>query len=130
MDKAQVMKLLRDIEWGIRVGDLDTCPSCWEPGAKGHHKNCKLAAVLNEEKRIVAIMGGGDWYDASVEHLVVPSGMDLNAEHRAYREWYHREYCTAQRAGNKMAYLGFSEWLIKQGAHRTADDEVLEFWET
>lgn len=65
-----------------------------------------------------------------MEHLVVPSNMDLDAEHQAHRDWYYQQYCPALQAGNKIPYLGFSEWLIKQGARQTTDDEVLEFWET
>lgn len=80
-------------------------------------------------ERIVAIMGGGDWVDASVEHLVVPSDLDLGAEFRAYNKWYHRKYCPVLRTDNRIPYLSFTEWLIKRGARRTTDNEVLELWE-
>ena len=79
--------------------------------------------------KIVAIMGGGDWADASVDHIVVPSDMDMDTEHRAYREWYRQKYCSALRTGNKIPYLSFPEWLIKRGARQTTDNEVIEFWE-
>ena len=75
---------------------------------------------------IVAIMGGGDWHDASVTHLVAPDGMDISAEKVAYGAWYSKVFC-ANRQGVK--YMSFSEWLVSHGARPTSDSEVLEFWE-
>lgn len=134
MDEAKVMGVLRDIEWvqgGAGVSER-YCPWCHWAKTAGHRDGCKLAALVDELKakkeRIVAIMGGGDWYDASVEHLVLPSDIDLNAEYQAYEEWYHQQYFLARETGEGTPFLTFSAWLIQQGARRTTDDEVLGFW--
>ena len=41
--------------------------------------------------RLVAIMGGGDWYDASVEHLEIPDDMNLDEMKAARDKWYKNE---------------------------------------
>lgn len=84
--------------------------------------------------KIIAIMGGGDWADASVAHLVIPDGMNLDKEHDAYREWYQNKYLPALRRSRdvvhlKVKYITFANWLIKHGARQTTEEEVLEFWE-
>ena len=73
--------------------------------------------------RIVAILGGGDWVDASVEHLVIPDGMDLEKEKAAYDKWYRDEYYPG-----KSEYVNFAGWLRQRGARDTTKDEILEFW--
>jgi len=76
------------------------------------------------ETRIVAILGGGDWYDASVDHLVVPAGLDIEAEHKKYNAWY-REF----RAGKFSKYINFTKWLeMHAGARPTTEEEVEEYF--
>ena len=77
---------------------------------------------------IVAIMGGGDWNDAYVCHIVVPDGTDLDSEKRLYEEWYKTEYCGAGKA-SRIPFMTFPEWLKSRGSRDTSDSEVVEFWE-
>jgi len=64
----------------------------------------------------VAILGGGDWDDASVEHLSVPDDLDLKTAKREHEEW--------KKANG---YTGFVDWLRKfKGA---ADSTIEEFYD-
>lgn len=72
--------------------------------------------------KIVALLGGGDWADASVSHLVIPDDMNLDEQKRAYGEWYANF-----RLGGK--YVGFYEYLLEHGARKVTEDEVIEYWE-
>lgn len=69
--------------------------------------------------KIVAILGGGDWADASVEHIEVPNGMDLEVERNTYREWL--------RNTTSGACFSFAGFLKTRGA--TDTDKVEEYWE-
>lgn len=70
--------------------------------------------------KITAFFGGGDWYDASVDHLVLPDGLDLNAERQRYKTWYDDEYCKID-----SQYLSFVGWLESRcGARRPTDEEL------
>ena len=66
--------------------------------------------------KITAIHGGGDWHDASAEYLILPEGMDYDAEAEAWRKWYRDEYCPSLRAGKPIKFIGTAEWLKKRGA--------------
>lgn len=79
-------------------------------------------------ERIVAIRSGGDWNDASCDHVAVPAGLDLNAEHECYRRWYENEYCSQLHlAGGRVPYMTFVEWLkTRCGAE---DAKIEEFGE-
>lgn len=83
--------------------------------------------------RIVALMSGGDWCDASVEHLIIPEDIDLEEEQKLYNTWYKEEYCPGLSIQNltkkRINFMLFSQWLMKKGARETTDDEVLEYWE-
>ena len=61
--------------------------------------------------RLIAIVDG---YDACVEHLVLPSDMNCDAEGQAYRKWYDEEYVS----GRAARYIEFSQWLVDRGARR------------
>ena len=76
--------------------------------------------------RIVLIMGGGDWADASVDDLKVPAEMDLDAELEKWRKWYREEYVPAHRTSKKPIYKGFVTWLLERGAERA---ELEGFWD-
>lgn len=71
-------------------------------------------------------MSGGDWYDASCEHLAIPDGMDLENEHRKHAEWYAK-YWRDLDNGKKPKYFTFIEWLIKNGARKAT--EIEEFFD-
>jgi len=79
--------------------------------------------------RIVAIMGGGDWYDASVDHLIVPREIDLEAEKRKWDEWYQYVYCSPENQDRKVRYICFVEWLENIGAKQATDEYIEEFWD-
>lgn len=90
-------------------------------------EDSKVAATDNPVGRIVAIMGGGDWKDASVEHIEIPSNVNLEEEHSKYRQWYENVYCPEHRSDKDPEYMSFTKWLLKAGATET--DKVEEYWE-
>lgn len=76
---------------------------------------------MSETPRFVAIEGGYDWYDASVDYLVVPADLDLGQAKADYREW--------RKADPHLSfpewldqYLSFSEWLVEFRGARAADE--------
>lgn len=75
--------------------------------------------------KIAAIMGGGDWYDASVTHLVIPEDLDLLKWKVRYEEWYQR------RDPAKEPWESFDTWLVKNNpdVRKASGGDVLEFWE-
>lgn len=75
-------------------------------------------------ERVVAIRSGGDWADASCEHLILPLHLDLADEYRNYSRWYEEEYRSSYP--KKVAYMTFTEWLKKRGA---TDAPIEEFGE-
>jgi len=79
--------------------------------------------------RIVALLSGGDWSDARIEHLVIPDDMSLESEEKSYRAWYEDEYRPMLLSQNRLDYLSFSQWLISKGARKTTEEEVLEYQE-
>jgi len=79
--------------------------------------------------KITAIFGGGDWADASVEHIVLPKEMDINRERELYKKWYYGEYCPALLSDEQLKFRTFPKWLIEKGARYTTDEELIEFWD-
>ncbi len=85
---------------------------------------------------IIALLGGGDWADASICHLVVPGGMDLDKEKKAWWKWYNDEYRPKYNtlkgieyvSFSRIEYISFEQQLINNGARLTTEDEVLEYW--
>lgn len=76
--------------------------------------------------KIWAICGGGDWYDASVEHVILPDGMNLK-EMRKERSKLMKEY---HKRGSKGEWPGtFVEYLISKGAVVPSEEQLEEFWE-
>ena len=78
-------------------------------------------------RRIIAIYGGGDWADASVEHIEASDGLDLRQEQDLYDEWYFLIYCNEK---NKVwpkiiEYESFADWLISRNKAKLAD---IEHW--
>ena len=81
------------------------------------------------ETKLVAIKGGGDWGDASVDFLAVPKGVDLDAAKAAYNVWYRDEYALALRnralsgALPYPVYLSFPAFLVaRYGATENPPD--------
>lgn len=80
------------------------------------------------QKKIYAILGGGDWYDASVKHLILPEGMDLKTEQKLYEQWYREVYAMDVRSNPSttagVKYMDFEEFLISKGAREPTNDEL------
>lgn len=82
--------------------------------------------------RLVAIEGGEDWSDASVDYLVVPDEVNLDVARAAQRHWYELVYLPAFRAhaNNRspfiVAYLGLPQFLIEYYGARNAEDSDIE----
>ena len=79
--------------------------------------------------KIWAICSGCDWYDASVDHVIIPEGMNLEQEEkerdRAVREW-HKRKCDRLPTGEWPGT--FVEWLVAKGAIEPSDDILEEYW--
>jgi hypothetical protein len=74
--------------------------------------------------KITAIHGGGDWYDASADYLVIPPDMDLDAQKAAWRVWYSTHYRPALRGGPRVEYIPFVQWVIANGGREATEDEI------
>lgn len=74
--------------------------------------------------KILALHSGGDWADASAEYLVLPDGLSIEAEAKAYQRWYRDEYCVQLRAGDRPKYRSLFVWLLEKGAREPRDDEL------
>lgn len=80
-------------------------------------------------KKIWAICSGGDWYDASISYLILPDGMNIEAEHRE-RVRLLQEYHLAKRNGRDAEWPGsFTEHLISKGAIVPSEDVLEEYWD-
>lgn len=76
--------------------------------------------------KIWAICGGGDWNDASVEHLILPDGMNIEEERKNHRQAM-REY---HELKTKESWPGhFVEYLINKGAVVPSEVLLEEYWE-
>lgn len=81
-----------------------------------------------EKQKMIAIKGGGEWNDASVDHIVGPLDLNLENANKEYRKWYEEIYLPTRTA--KTQYLDFASWLIKNKKCRYVTENELEiFWE-
>lgn len=79
--------------------------------------------------KIWAICSGDDWYDASVDHLVLPDGMDIQEE-RKERTHKMQEYYLAKRNGREAKWPGtFVQHLMNKGAVKPTNEQLEEYWE-
>ena len=79
-----------------------------------------------ERMKLIAIQSGGDWTDASVDHLLIPSDLNLSEAKKQYRAWYQDVYVPNIAAGG---FLTFAEYLKQHcGAHDpdTGDIEIFD----
>lgn len=74
--------------------------------------------------KITALHGGGDWADASAQYLVLPDGLDIEAEAAKRNTWYRNEYCPALRSGKSIEYLSLYDWLKRAGARDPLPEEL------
>lgn len=80
--------------------------------------------------KIIAVLGGGDWNDASVDHLILLGNVDLEKEKQRHEKWCREVYIPNLNAGRRPAYYNFTEWLVKEGlARKTTEDELIEIYE-
>ena len=92
--------------------------------------------------KIYAIMGGGDWADASVGFVVGEVGFDLEKEkqaHAEYDEARNQEMRKSQNNGTMFyvrmkedgvrPYISLEDWLLSHGGRKPTNDEVEEVWE-
>lgn len=74
----------------------------------------------------VAIMGGGDWVDASVDLVNLPESVNLTEADSEYQQWKKENWSNGNYTGYEGKFLGFAEWLrVFKGA---TDSDVEEYW--
>lgn len=71
--------------------------------------------------RIAAILGGGDWWDATVSHLVLPAPLNVDEAKKRYNEWYHRWY---NGGHDPLLWMSFPDYLIKHEGCQPAGSAV------
>jgi len=83
--------------------------------------------------RLCAVLSGGDWADAGVDHLVIPHDVNFFTARRKWQLWYHLEYVPAISDYTRGArrtrpeYLSFTDWLIERCGARWARSEHLDW---
>jgi len=75
--------------------------------------------------KLVALLSGGDWNDAGVDHLIIPEGMNLETENQLHTEWRYSKYHT----GIDKEYKTFAEWLLERGANLATEEDITIYWE-
>ena len=78
--------------------------------------------------KLAAIMGGGDWADASVDHVKLRDGVNLDAAQKEYRHWYENEYRQPNSIRLRPQYYTFTEWLIKHEYAIEATEDDIEIF--
>ena len=67
--------------------------------------------------RRVALLGGGDWTDASVDHLDIPDDWDLDDLLIEYD-------CLETYRTKEWKYIHFKDFLLGKGAKENEDIEI------
>lgn len=88
----------------------------------------------------VAIMGGQDWTDASVDFVNLPDDADINVLHKEYLAFREQQTSAAsdwmKRYPNWRnerpeepypGYLSFQQWLLETG--KGTESDVIQHWE-
>ncbi len=117
------------------IAELEAILDSDEPGRIVINPDGSVSVA--EKPRLVAVLGGGDWADASVDHLVIPVGVDLEAAKQAYQQWYREVYCTQPNmyvhAGvpdpDRIEYLTFTAWLQTHHGAREATESDIEVFQ-
>lgn len=65
--------------------------------------------------KTVALLGGGDWNDASVEILDIPDDMDIDEVRKEWQEWYNTVY-RPSHSRDKVEYKDLIDLMIEKGA--------------
>jgi hypothetical protein len=79
----------------------------------------KLYAIISES----CCSGEND----STEHLMIPDGMDLGEEKKAWDKWYGEVYCSQDVYPVAIKYMDFIVWLKSHGAVYPSGDQLSEF---
>ena len=82
--------------------------------------------------RLVAIMDGGDWTDASVAFLAFPEGssVDLKVAKQVWDHWYLTVYCpNLKKHGTPVPFRDFVQLLVEEYGAELQPAEIEEFWE-
>lgn len=74
--------------------------------------------------KLVAVLSGGDWADASVTFVKVPVAMDIAAQKEKYDAWYNNEYKKTLGTPFQVSFMGFEAWLRNHGAVSVPDSEI------
>jgi len=78
--------------------------------------------------KIYAICSGGDWYDASVDHVIVPEGINIEDESKKCEWYYYNVYC--KKEVGKRKYYNLTSWLVEKcGGRAPTEDELEVVWE-
>ena len=72
--------------------------------------------------KTVALLGGGDWTDASVDLLVIPDDMDVLEMQRQWDLWYVDEYLPSF-GYNTIKFKSLAEFMLEKGAKRSDIEE-------
>jgi hypothetical protein len=85
-----------------------------------------LTEAIEKRPKHVAILGGGDWADASVDFIKIDPNANMEAYNREYIAWYGQYLHEYRNTNKKPKYYTFAEWLVEfKGA--TKDDEIEVF---
>ena len=83
---------------------------------------------MKKIEKIYAICSGGDWADASVDHVILPKGVDVEEEAKKCNQYYREVYCKAE-VGNRKYYC-LTSWLIEKcGGRAPTINELDVVWE-
>ena len=73
-------------------------------------------------------MGGGDWADASVEHIEIDDNISLDKCKEDWRVWYNNEYLPEYRADKKPKFYTFVDFLKEH--HGAINSTIIEeYWD-
>ena len=71
--------------------------------------------MTDAKMRVICITSGGDWADASVDHVKVPADCNLNTAYDGYRKWLEDVYWPqCHDRPRKIKSLTFPEWLMQE----------------
>lgn len=92
-----------------------------------------MSSEKDSPVKICAVLGGGDWADASVDHLRIPADLDLDAAKQDWDHWYQTQYTPYvwDRSLPKVEYMSFVTWLVVNcGAEHATEDDIVIFDDT
>ena len=75
--------------------------------------------------RDIAICGGGDWFDASVDMIRLPEHVDIEQANKEYRKWLKEVYWP--RGNQKIKFVTFVQWLRDE--YDAEDSDIEEYFE-